>query len=217
MAGWGNVIAQILNTLTKAYSTYQSGRDMKAAGEYNATVAENQAQWAEYNAQRQAEIARNQAAYAEYNAALAKTEAEANAAKEGKRLTAAQRARYGKAGVLLQGTPLEVLADTMVMVDNDRLGILKKGEIEAYGWRTKAWKYRTDAGTAMTAGASKARTNRITASLNRMKGAQAGRGGMLKAGKTVLTGFMDTYKNSQSLFASRVPGSSSMDQYFSFG
>jgi len=185
------VIATILSAATTAYSQVQQGKAQQEAGEYNALVAENQAEWAEYNAKREADYAGQQAEFAEYNAAVAMTEAEEEAkekGEEGRRLIAAQKARYGKAGILLEGTPIDVLAQTMMEVDNDRLGILHRGETEAYNWKYKAWQSRTGADTAAIEGASTSDVLRSGAALNRMKGAQAGRTGAYQAGTTILTG-----------------------------
>lgn len=185
------IIATIISAAFSAFSAIQQGRAQKQAAEYNAAIAENQAQWDRYNAQRQADIARQQAEYAEQNAALARAEAEKNARKkeeEGRRLLAAQKTRYGKAGVLLEGTPLDVMAQTALEVDSDRLDLLHQGEIEAWNWSHKAWQYRTSADSALIEGSAQASADRSRAALNRLKGAQAGRAGWMKAGSTILTG-----------------------------
>ena len=197
------VIMTILSAATAAYSQYQQGKEQEEAREYNALVGENQAQWAEYNAKREADVARQQVEYAEYNAAVATTEAEEEAQKkgeEGRRLIAAQKAKYGKAGILLEGTPIDVLAQTMLEVNYDRLGILRRGETEAYNWKYKAWQYQTGADTAMREGASTSDVLRSGAALNRMQGAQAGRAGTYQAGTTILTGaskVADVYNKSK--------------------
>jgi len=185
------VISSIVAAMSGAYSIYQQGQAEKKASDYNAQVAENQAAWANYNAQREAGLAKQQAEWAEYNATLAETQAKEGAQRkeeDKQKLLSSQKARYGKSGLLLEGTPLDVMAVTMYEMDRDILGILHEGELEAYDWRKQAWQHNVAADSAIIEGANLSSVNKSRAALNTMKGAQAGRAGTYGAGTTILTG-----------------------------
>ena len=166
---WIALAGLIIQTASMAYSYYSQGQAEKQAAEYNARMAEYQAKAAE-----------RQAKWAEYNAALAKQEAERKAKKkelEKERLLGMQRARYGKSGVQLEGTPLLVMEETNKLLEQDIADILYGGELEAYNYRMQAQGYRTNAGMYQA-----------EAGFERYKGrAKAGAGTFL-AGTTLLTG-----------------------------
>lgn len=185
------LITAIAGLAMGAYSAYSQGQAQKQAAEYNAAVAENQAAWAEYNAKRQADSDLNMAKYAEMNAALAREDA-AKAAKrkeeEAQRLKGAQIARYSKAGIQLEGTPLDVIAQTLADADADRLDLLEQGEREAWDWDVQAWQYRDAADAALTTGSAAASAYGAEAALNNMKATQAGTATWANTGSTILTG-----------------------------
>jgi len=166
---WIALAGLILQAASSAYGYYSQGRAEKQAADYNARMAEYQAKAAE-----------RQAKWAEYNAALAQQEAEKKARKkelERERLLARQRAKYGKSGVQLEGTPLLVMEETGRLLDEDIADILYGGELEAYNYRMHAQTYRTGAGML-----------EAKAGLRRFEGDAGLRAGTLMAGTTLLTG-----------------------------
>jgi hypothetical protein len=94
------------------YGQYQQGRAAKEAGEAEQDIAEYNAKVAE-----QEGVAAQQAALYEAR----------KLDKEGRRLVARQRAGYAKAGVLMSGTPLTVLEDTVAELEMDKFMILREG------------------------------------------------------------------------------------------
>ena len=184
------LIGTALAGVMSAVSSYQQGKNAERMAEYNAAVAENQAQWDEYYAAQQAQSARQQAEWAEYNAYLAEQEAAVNKSKkerETERLISAQRARYGKSGVQLTGSPLEVIAETAIEGEYDALTLEYEGDVEAWNWRKKALTYESEATAAEIEGASSASLNRARAGMNMLKGREAGRAGTTAAFSTILT------------------------------
>jgi len=198
------VIGTILSALTGAYAAYSQGQAQKRSAEQQSAIAENQAKWAEYNAAQEAQIAAEQARIADYSAQMAEDEAALEAGrqrKEGLRLLAAQRARYGAAGVTLAGTPLLVMEETGADYELDALLTEYQGKVEAWNYRNQARLYESRGSAATIEGAREADVLRTEAALNRTKGAEAGRAGVFNAGSTLLTGALQTgyawdrYKN----------------------
>lgn len=81
----------------QAYGQYKQGQAMGEAEAYNAAIARRQAE----NLRRSGELA----AY--------------RRRRSGERLTSSQSALYAKAGVLLRGSPLEVIEDSMTEIELD--------------------------------------------------------------------------------------------------
>jgi len=136
--GVGTALA---GTAMSAYSQYEQGKSQQRWSEYNAAIAE-----------RDAESARQSA---EYEAGLTR--------KEKEKTLARQRALYGKAGVTLEGSPLEMMAETAGEYEMDALMIERGGKLESQRYRSEA-------------------------QLSRMKGSAAKRAGYYGAGSTLLTG-----------------------------
>lgn len=107
---------QAAGTIFQAIGTLQRGQAAKAAGRYNAEVAE-----------RNAATARRQAAM----------DAETQKRESDKRLGAIV-AGYGASGVTLEGSPLDVLASSASEAERDRQTILYKGELRAMGYEADA-------------------------------------------------------------------------------
>ena len=125
---------------TELAGQYQQAQAQKQAAEYNARVAE-----------MQAEAARRQGVLEQYKIKRAK-----------RRMLGTQRALYAKAGLSLEGTPLEVLADTAAQYDLD----------------LATSKYNTQIGVGRAL---------YEASYQRYAGKQAYRAGLMGMGKTLLT------------------------------
>lgn len=118
---------------------------------------------AEYNAQ----VLEQQAVAAEQRAGYAATLQE----REGRRLTARQRALYAKGGVMVdEGTSLTVLTETARELEMERLMVLREGKVAAGQARSRAY------GEQLRGKAAERR------------GKAAFRGSLLSAGGTILTG-----------------------------
>lgn len=126
----------------QAAGTLKAGMDANAAGKYNAKKAK-----------RAAAVSRDQAA-----AAMIRQD------KEARKAMGAMRAAYGAAGVTVEGSPLEVLAESAANAELDRLTIKYRGELAAQG-------YESDA------------------ALSKFEGKSALTGSLFKAAGTILGGF----------------------------
>ena len=134
----------VASTAASVIGSLQQGQSAKAAANYNARVAENNA------------IAARQAAAAE--AARERDRA--------LRLTGAQRAAYAKGGVTMSGSALDVIGDTAAQAELDALTILYGGEARAraaeadaagqrYAGRQAQSASYAGAGSALLTGASR--------------------------------------------------------------
>jgi len=130
-----------VGTGASAYSSYESGKATERLHEYNAKVSENDALRREMEAQAQA----------------------AGQRESSERILEKQRALYAKGGVLDEGTPLTLLADTAAELELAALEIERGGNVEA----------------------SRSRQQAV---IDRMAGKSAARAGKLGAGATLLQG-----------------------------
>lgn len=128
-------------------------------GAISTGISQNQA--AKYNAQ----VAQNNADAAT-QAANFETEAER---RRQMRLFGAQRAAYGKAGVTMEGTPLDVVGDTAAEGELDALAILYQGQLGYNRGQSEASLQRYAGRSALTSGY-------IGAGSSILKGAGAARG-----------------------------------------
>lgn len=85
-------------------------------------------------ANARAKQARYQAAYTRDQTAAAMIRQN----KESRRVLGAMRAAYGAAGVTVEGSPLDVLAESAANAELDRLTIKYSGELKAKGFDTDA-------------------------------------------------------------------------------
>ena len=113
-----------------AGSTIYSAQERKKAADYAARLAEEAG---------------------EDTKALSAIEA-ARAEREGKRLKARQRAAYAKSGVKMEGSPLEVLADTQAELDLDQMIIKAGGQSRASAYEREGMFARRAGRSAETAG-----------------------------------------------------------------
>lgn len=104
-----------VGTAVSVYGQVEQAKTAKAMGKYNAKLAENQARQTEMDA---AENIRRKR-------------------KENKRLIATQRSRYAKAGVLEEGTPLELLAETAGNLEMETLDYDRQQRMAAAGLRAQ--------------------------------------------------------------------------------
>lgn len=117
-------------TAVSAYGQYQAGKARQQAANYNAAIAE-----------RNAEIAKDQADY----------EADRQASKL-RRVVASQRVGYLANGVTVSGSAMDLLSDTVVQGELDRLAILYGGEVEAVNQYAEAARERMAGAAARRAG-----------------------------------------------------------------
>jgi multidrug efflux pump subunit AcrA (membrane-fusion protein) len=131
-----------------AYSTYQDAKFQEDLLEYNAAVTRN-------NAIANANVLETQAAIAAANAKAEDANIKANlqnaeAARDQARLDAdriqqradrlrgSQRAIFAKSGVTLEGTPSDVILDSAIQFEQERLLAIYKGNVTAHGFRQDA-------------------------------------------------------------------------------
>jgi hypothetical protein len=114
-----------------AYSSYEAGRREKSARDYNARMAEYQAQTARQAAEARREIY----------------------AKKASRQLATMRARYGASGVdVSEGSPLLVLMESAGEAAKDELRIKYGGEAESWSLLSEAQQQREAGEGAYTGG-----------------------------------------------------------------
>lgn len=102
------------------------------------------------------------AAMGEYNATVARQEAryaEATSRDRARRILGAGRAAVGASGVQLEGSPLDVLAQSAAEAEMDALAIRRSGQAQAAAYRYQGRQaqlagYFGAAGTALLTGAS---------------------------------------------------------------
>ena len=139
--GLGLVIIGIASLLVSAGSAVYSAQEKQKTAAYTAKLAEEAG---------------------EESTAMAGIEAERHRDKI-RRLQASQRASYAKSGVKMEGSPLEVLADTAAQADLDEMIIKHGGQAEASAYGAQAM-------------------------LSRMKGRSASTAGYIKSGSSLLSG-----------------------------
>jgi len=143
--------AAVASAVVGTVGAISTGISQGRAARYNAQVAENNAQ-----------AARQAAAF----------EADAERRRQ-IRLFGAQRAAYGKAGVTMEGTPLDVVGDTAAEAELDLLAIRYQGEL---GYN----RGQSEASLQRYAGRSARMSSYYDAGSSILKGVSAGRGLLTK-------------------------------------
>lgn len=133
-----------IGTAVSVYGQVEQAKTAKAMGKYNAKLAENQARQTEMDA---AENIRRKR-------------------RENKRLLATQRSRYAKAGVLEEGTPLELLAETAGNLEMETLDYDRQQRQAALGLRAQG-------AADLAMGANQARAAYIGAGTSLLQGGAA--------------------------------------------
>ena len=156
-----------MDPITIAIITSAAGTGMQMKGQYEAGKA----------AERQA---KDEAALDEYNAKLAEREAteskEAAAYEESKfrkgaeRLKATQRARYAKAGITFEGSPLDVMAQTASELEMDALMIRRGGQLGYQRYTAESELYKYAGRSALLRGRSARRASQWGMAATGMKG-----------------------------------------------
>jgi hypothetical protein len=122
---------QVAGAVTSAQGAAQQSQATKAAYEYQSAVSSNNAQLAQW----QAQDALQRGAQAEQQQRLKTAQ-----------LKGSQRARLAANGVALdEGSALNVLQDTDYMGGQDAMTIRDNAAREAWGYRTQAGNYASDA------------------------------------------------------------------------
>jgi len=125
-----SAVTSMAGTAFSTYSQMQQAREQSKWAEYNAAVAERDAETARMNAEYEAGIKR----------------------KETEKLLGRQRALYGKAGVTLEGSPLLLMAETAAEGEMDALMIERGGKLQAQRYRSEATLSRMKGSAAQRAG-----------------------------------------------------------------
>ena len=128
------VIIGIIAALVSAGGQIYSAQQRKKTADYRAQLAEEAG---------------------EETRALTDVE-KARAEREGERLKARQRASYAKSGVKMEGSPLEVLANTQAELDLDQMIIEHGGQSRASAYEREGMFLRRQGKSAQTAGYWKA-------------------------------------------------------------
>jgi hypothetical protein len=163
-----------MGAIGKVLSSPAFGKTVTAIGTVATAAGQIQA------GRREAEAIRTNIKIDQFNAAISRQEAELVEAKKGlevrrlrrqkKKILSTQRALFSKAGVLFEGSPLEVMSDTEEQAELDILISQFNRDIEKNRFLSEA--QAIEAGVAVRAGEAET----------------AERVGRLEAGRTILTG-----------------------------
>lgn len=134
-----------------------TGLGLQMKGQYEAgkaavAQAKSAEAWREYNAQLAEREARETQVAAAYE--------ESKFRKGGVRLKARQRARYAKAGVTPEGSPLEVMEQTATELEMDALMIRRGGQLEYQRYTAEAGLERMMGKSALLRGRAARRASR---------------------------------------------------------
>jgi hypothetical protein len=121
--GWvaAGVAIAAIGAGTTAYTQVQQGHNQAANAKYNAKLASRNAKIAQESAEYEARQKRRETA----------------------RLIGRQRALYGKAGVTMEGSPLEVIQETAAQGEMDALMIERRYTQQATAYKSQAELART--------------------------------------------------------------------------
>ncbi len=153
----------VVSALVGAVGQISASQAAASAEEANADQAETEAGLATERSGREAAISLRQG----------KQQAEA-ARKGGKRLSSTQQARFGKAGVTLEGSPMLVLSETIEEAETAALRAERAGE--------------EGATRILERGEDVAQSRKFEANQRRFGAKQTRRAGFLGAGASLLTG-----------------------------
>lgn len=130
----------VLGSVVGAMGAIAQGNAAAAAANYNAEIAERNAQAARISAASEAAAVKR------------KTDRQLGTA----------RAAIGASGITVEGTPLDVLAETAALGETDRQMVLWKGENQAVGYESEAELNRMQASSARTTGYFSAASSLLT-------------------------------------------------------
>lgn len=191
------LVAAVIGGGISAYSAVEQGQQAERMANYNAAVQRTNASVQEQMAQRQASA--QSAMYDQQKAAVQQQQAAnlAQAKEEIRRqemakdaLMSKQRAAYAGAGIITQGTPLALLADTEVKYRTAEADSLYQTEVKNHSlnYEISGLDYRKNLLDLDVAGArAGARISNAYADLTALQGKYDAQAGMLKAGSTLLS------------------------------
>jgi hypothetical protein len=116
-------------------------------------------------AKAESNAAKFNAAMAERNAAIARDQGQAELIaqrRHGAKAIGGMRAAYGAAGVTLEGSPLDVLEESVSQTELERQNIGYNTELRAQGYQAEANLNRARASNAMAGGYLKAASSLLT-------------------------------------------------------
>ena len=143
-------IIGIIAALVSAGSAIYSAQQQRKTAQYRAKLAEEAGE--EVKAGTELEVSRHRA--------------------RTKRLQARQRASYAKSGVKMEGSPLEVLADTQAEADLDEMIIKHGGYVSERGYKRSAMWERRAGKSAQTAGYIRAGSSLLSGAYSAYSGSQ---------------------------------------------
>ena len=207
-----SLIISAVGTGMSVYSSMEQAKTQEQVAQYNyemqrrnaeinAQMARQQADWNQQSAMAQYQAQQNNAAALNDQARAAEAQGREQARRlreEKERTLAMQRARYAKAGVTSEGSPLAVLADTARLTEMGIQDAAFQTELEARAYRRKAEAERfqsgfslLDAGVAQMEGEAAAYGKQMAyrqADLTRMAGMAAAQGTRMGGYATLMSG-----------------------------
>lgn len=139
MSGLTGLI-QVVGMAASAFGQYQAGQDASKAAKYNASIARQQADMRQQQAQLEIERQRRQ----------------------NELMKSRQVALYGKAGVKMTGSPLAVMDATATEMDMDTQIMKYNADVDSTRYRSEAAIADMDAGIYERTGTIKAGTTLLT-------------------------------------------------------
>lgn len=194
------------------YGQQQQAQNAQAMANYNAAaqrqnadiqarIAQQQSIWNQQTKMAQYQAQQNNATTMENQARAVEAQGRVQADRlreQQERLLATQRAHYAKAGVVNEGSPLAVLADTAKTTELGVQDAAYQTELESRQWQQKAADERFQSGfSLMDASLEKYKQSSIDVSrqmayreadLTQMEGAAKAQGYQSEAGATLLSG-----------------------------
>lgn len=157
------LIISAVGTGMSVYSSMEQAKTQEQVAQYNyemqrrnaeinAQMARQQADWNQQSAMAQYQAQQNNAAVLNDQARAAEAQGREQARRlkdEKERTLALQRARYAKAGVTSEGSPLAVLADTAGQLERQVQDVHFQSDLEARNWDRKADLMRYESGSSL--------------------------------------------------------------------
>jgi hypothetical protein len=175
--GWMALGTSVVGTGLSIYGQQQQKKAAQSAADWNA-------QQADANAIEAASVAEYNARLMENQALQTDMDARENIRRqrvEAKRYQATQRARFAKAGVTEEGSPLEVMAETAALLEMDAQEVNRQA-------RVRTAELAAGAAEERRRGAFQAKQYRSQAGFERAYGAAAGRAANIQSAATLLSG-----------------------------
>jgi len=175
--GWMALGTSVVGTGLSIYGQQQQKKAAQSAADWNAAQADANAIEAASVAEYNARLMENQALQTDMDSRenIRRQRAEA------KRYQATQRARFAKAGVTEEGSPLEVMAETAALLEMDAQEVNRQA-------RVRTAELAAGAAEERRRGAFQAKQFRQQAGFERAYGAAAGKAANIQSAATLLSG-----------------------------